>query len=88
MANFILFEQTPDGVIKKIARYQQVRAANKILNRVKTKEHHKGLIWHTQGSGKTLTMFFAAWKLRFEPTLDSPKIFILIDRIDCRRSSI
>lgn len=82
LANFIVYEQTSEGLVKKIARYQQVRAANKILERVITKEHHKGLIWHTQGSGKTLTMFFTAWKLRFAPTLDSPKIFILIDRID------
>lgn len=82
LANFVIYEQTSEGVIKKIARYQQVRAANKILERVKTKQDRKGLIWHTQGSGKTLTMFFAAWKLRFDPSLESPKIFILIDRID------
>lgn len=82
LASFILYEQTAGGLVKKIARYQQFRAANKILERVKTKQDHKGLIWHTQGSGKTLTMFFTAWKLRFEPLLDSPKIFILIDRID------
>lgn len=82
ITNFIIYEQTTNGVIKKIGRYQQVRAANKILERVKSAEHRKGLIWHTQGSGKTLTMFFTAWKLRYDPDLDSPKIFILIDRID------
>lgn len=82
LANFIVYEQTEDGLVKKIARYQQVRATNKIVERVKTGRDHKGLIWHTQGSGKTLTMFFTAWKLRYDPDLASPKIFVLIDRID------
>lgn len=82
MANFIAYEQTESGLIKKIARYQQVRATNKILDRVKDGNVHKGLIWHTQGSGKTLTMFFTAWKLRYDQQLDSPKIFVLIDRVD------
>lgn len=82
IANFVLYEQTNDGVIKKIARYQQVRATNRIVERVTSGKDHMGLVWHTQGSGKTLTMFFTAWKLRFNKSLDSPKIFILIDRID------
>ncbi len=82
MANFIVYEQTDEGIVKKIARYQQQRAANKIVERVLENEHQQGLVWHTQGSGKTLTMFFTAWKLRFAPKLSSPKVFILIDRID------
>jgi len=82
LANFIVYEQTNNGTIKKIARYQQLRATNKIVERVKNGEHTKGLIWHTQGSGKTLTMFFTAWKLRYDQDLDSPKIFVLIDRVD------
>lgn len=80
--NFIVFEKKKDGVIKKIARYQQFYAANKIVTRVKDGERKRGLIWHTQGSGKTLTMFFTAWKLRYDPELKNPKVFILIDRID------
>lgn len=80
--NFIVFEKKKDGTIKKIARYQQFYATNKIVNRVLHGDNKRGLIWHTQGSGKTLTMFFAAWKLRFEPELKNPKVFILIDRID------
>lgn len=82
IANFVVYEQTPNGIVKKIARYQQVRATNKIVERVKKDEFQKGLVWHTQGSGKTLTMFFTAWKLRYDTNLDSPKIFVLIDRID------
>lgn len=80
--NFIVFEQTTEGKIKKICRYQQLRATNKIVNRVKDGEKKKGLIWHTQGSGKSLTMFFTAWKLRFDEQLKNPKVFILVDRID------
>jgi len=80
--NFIVFEKKKDGIIKKMTRYQQFYATNKIVERVKDGEKKKGLIWHTQGSGKTLTMFFTAWKLRYDPQLKNPKVFILIDRID------
>ena len=80
--NFIVFEQTKDGRIKKMARYQQLRATNKILERVQDGEKRRGLIWHTQGSGKSLTMFFTAWKLRFSKDLKNPKVFVLVDRID------
>jgi type I restriction enzyme R subunit len=82
LKNFIVFEKKKDGITKKIARYQQLYATNKIVERVKDGEQKKGLIWHTQGSGKTLTMFFTAWKLRYEESLKNPKVFILIDRID------
>ena len=59
-----------------------MRATNKIVERVLSKEKRQGLIWHTQGSGKTLTMYFTAWKLRFNKQLANPKIFILVDRVD------
>lgn len=80
--NFILFEKEKDKTVKKVARYQQMRATNKIIERVVNKEKQQGLIWHTQGSGKTLTMFFTAWKLRFNKHLNNPKVFILVDRVD------
>ena len=82
LKNFIVFEKKKDGVTKKIARYQQLYATNKMVQRVRDGESKRGLIWHTQGSGKTLTMFFTAWKLRYDPQLKNPKVFILIDRID------
>jgi len=80
--NFLIFEKKKEHVIKMMCRYQQKRAANKILERVLNGEEKKGLIWHTQGSGKSLTMFFTAWKLRFHEALHNPKIFVLVDRID------
>ncbi len=82
IGNFITFEQEKEAKIKKIARYQQYRATNKIVERVKEGEKKRGLIWHTQGSGKSLTMFFTAWKLRFDKELNNPKVFVLVDRID------
>ena len=80
--NFIVFEKEKEQTIKKVARYQQLRATNKIVERVLGGEKKRGLIWHTQGSGKSLTMFFTAWKLRFDKALKNPKVFILVDRID------
>jgi len=59
-----------------------MRASNKIIKRVQKGKTKRGLIWHTQGSGKSLTMFFTAWKLRFMKELKNPKVFILIDRQD------
>ena len=72
---------------RKSARYQQFRAVNKAVQRVAGGEHRKGLIWHTQGSGKSLTMVFLALKLKTHltldaPTLANPNILVLTDRID------
>jgi type I restriction enzyme, R subunit len=80
--NFIVFEREKEQIVKKIARYQQLRATNKIIARVKDGRKKRGLIWHTQGSGKSLTMFFTAWKLRYAKELKNPKVFVLVDRID------
>jgi len=80
--NFIVFEKEKGRTVKKICRYQQFRATNLIVDRVVDGKKKKGLVWHTQGSGKSITMFYTAWKLRFEPRLKNPKVFILVDRID------
>lgn len=68
--------------IKVICRYQQYDATNRIIERVKYGKDKKGLIWHFQGSGKSLLMLFAAGKLRRDKDLKSPTIIILVDRID------
>jgi len=80
--NFIVFEKQKEKTIKEMCRYQQMRATNKIVERVQEGNKKRGLIWHTQGSGKSLTMFFTAWKLRFAPELKNPKVFVLVDRTD------
>lgn len=68
--------------IKLIARYQQVEGANKIVERVIAGTPRKGLIWHFQGSGKSLLMLFAARKLRMHPALKNPTVLVVVDRID------
>jgi type I restriction enzyme R subunit len=82
ITNFIVFETRDNKTVKKIARYQQFRAVNAIVDRVVKGEMKRGLIWHTQGSGKSLTMLFASWKLRTLPQLNNPTILIVVDRVD------
>ena len=68
--------------IKLICRYQQFESANLIVNRVRAGYPKRGLIWHFQGSGKSLLMVFAAQKLRMVPELKNPTVVIVDDRID------
>lgn len=67
---------------KIICRYQQYEGANLLVERVKAGYPKKGLIWHFQGSGKSLLMVFAAQKLRMMPELKNPTVVIVDDRID------
>lgn len=67
---------------KIICRYQQYEGANLIVDRVVAGYPKKGLIWHFQGSGKSLLMVFAAQKLRMIPELKNPTVVIVDDRID------
>lgn len=66
---------------KIVCRYQQFEGANLIIERVKAGYPKKGLIWHFQGSGKSLLMVFAAQKLRMIPELKNPTVVIVDDRI-------
>lgn len=68
--------------IKVVTRYQQYEGANAIVDRVRDGLIKKGLIWHFQGSGKSLLMLFAAQKLRKQQELNNPTILIVVDRID------
>lgn len=68
--------------IKIISRYQQYNGANQIVDRVVAGSPKKGLIWHFQGSGKSLLMVFAAQKLRMHNQLHNPTVVIVVDRID------
>ncbi len=68
--------------IKVIARYQQYLGASAIVDRVKKGLVKKGLIWHFQGSGKSLLMVFTAQKLRATPELGAPTVLIVVDRVD------
>lgn len=80
--NFTIFEIDQGRTIKKLPRYQQLRAVNKIVKRLKT-ENKGGVVWHTQGSGKSITMVYLATKLRREEAgFDNPTIIVVTDRID------
>jgi type I restriction enzyme, R subunit len=79
--NFVLF----DNGEKKIARYQQFFAIKKSMQRIKNVENGKrkgGVIWHTQGSGKSLTMVMLAQAIAMEPSIRNPKIVLVTDRTD------
>lgn len=83
MRNFSLFTTNKKKQrIKIIPRFQQYEGANKIVDRVTEGKVKKGLIWHFQGSGKSLLMVFAAQKLRRAPALKSPTVIVLVDRTD------
>lgn len=104
LAHFIVFERESETgrVVKKICRYQQYRAANRIVERARgldqegeqapepDSKRSRGLIWHTQGSGKSLTMVFSVLKLKLHrmteaPRLASPNILVITDRRDLDR---
>lgn len=79
--NYILF----DNGEKKVARYQQFFAIKKSMQRIKQLENGKrkgGVIWHTQGSGKSLTMVMLAQAIAMEPSIRNPKIVLVTDRTD------
>jgi type I restriction enzyme R subunit len=83
--HYLFFRIERGATTKVITRYMQYRASeqicNRVLNYLQGKEtKNKGLIWHWQGSGKTLTMIFAANKLYRHPLLENPTIFFIVDR--------
>ncbi len=83
LQNFSLFTSNKKKQRSKvIPRFQQYEGANKIVERVKEGRVKKGLIWHFQGSGKSLLMVFAAQKLRRAAELKSPTVIVLVDRTD------
>jgi type I restriction enzyme R subunit len=83
LQNFTLFAtDAKHRRIKVICRYQQYFTTNQMVERVVKGYPKKGLIWHFQGSGKSLLMVFAAQKLRLHPKLGNPTVMVVVDRID------
>jgi len=85
--NFIVFERDPSSgrTVKKLCRYQQFGAVNKAAERArraKKPSERGGVVWHTQGSGKSLTMLWLALKLRRDPAHHNPTLVIVTDRRD------
>jgi type I restriction enzyme R subunit len=83
LENYILYRQTSRrGVEKIVPRYPQVEAVESILIRARDTSKKQGLIWHHQGSGKTLVMAFAAARIRQDPAMDGATVLAVFDRID------
>jgi type I restriction enzyme R subunit len=85
--NFVVFEADPTSgrTLRKLCRYQQFAAVNKAIARAKSAKRpteRGGVVWHTQGSGKSLTMLWLALKLRREPAFGNPTLVIVTDRRD------
>lgn len=74
--------------MKKLPRYQQYRTVNAAMERIlsgSTPRERGGVVWHTQGSGKSLTMLWLATKLRRAPRLPNPTILVVTDRTQLDR---
>lgn len=85
--NFVLFQHDKTSDTKILAGYHQYHAVNKAIeNSVRATQtagdRRVGVIWHTQGSGKSLSMVFYAGKLVLHPKLENPTIVVITDRND------
>jgi type I restriction enzyme R subunit len=78
--DYIVFFRKDDVLFKIILRQHQTRAVEKVVERARDKVKRTGLIWHTQGSGKTFTMIVAAEKILNEPLFEKPTVIMLVDR--------
>ncbi len=93
--NYVTFMQTDEGkTVKVVPRYPQYRAVCKAIKRLQTSatkaqdgyaDRRGGIIWHTQGSGKSLTMTFLVRKLRVTPGLAGTKVVVVTDRTQLQR---
>ncbi|MGW4654409.1 type I restriction endonuclease subunit R [Streptomyces sp. NPDC004279] len=92
--HFTLFTEVNGRRIKIVARYQQFRAVGRALTRLRTgktraqdgeSDRRGGLIWHTQGSGKSLTMVFLVRAMRSDPVLRAFKVVVITDRTDLEK---
>ena len=84
---FIVFEEEDDGLVKKIAGYHQYHAVNQAVHSSieasrPNGDRRAGVVWHTQGSGKSLTMAFYSGKIVQAPEMENPTLVIITDRND------
>lgn len=80
LADFILFTRVDGELSKVLLRPHQMRAVDKVVNRAASADRTRGLVWHTQGSGKTYTMISAAKKILELPVFENPTVLMLVDR--------
>jgi type I restriction enzyme R subunit len=84
---FIVFEKSDSKTLKKVAAYHQYYAVQKAVESTvkasaETGDRRGGVVWHTQGSGKSLSMVFFSGKLIMEPHMENPTLVVLTDRND------
>ena len=80
LKHFVLYEEQAGGDAKIVPRHMQYYAVNEILDRVRDDEHDRGLVWHTQGSGKSITMLYAAANLLSRADIArNPQVFLIVD---------
>lgn len=82
---FVVFEDDGKGPVKKVAGYHQffaVRKAMAAIGAARGRDGKAGVIWHTQGSGKSLLMTFLAGRVMHDPALENPTLLVLTDRND------
>lgn len=84
LTEYVLFPERDGSLQKVVLRPHQVRAVGKILRRAK-EDKRRGLVWHTQGSGKTYTMVTSARRLIEDPELENPTVLVLVDRIELEK---
>ena len=94
LRHYLLFMNAGGQTIKTVSRYQQYRAVNRALERLRTGktraqdgeyDRRGGIVWHTQGSGKSLTMVFMIRKMRTDTALRKFKVIMVTDRRDLQR---
>jgi type I restriction enzyme, R subunit len=82
LRDFILFTRKDDELQKVVLRPHQMRAVERAMVRAYDPKRKRGLIWHTQGSGKTYTMIIIAKRLVEEPVFNNPTVLMLVDRTE------
>ena len=81
LQQFIVFQSRDDQLTKIVLRQHQTRAVEKVIERIQDPNKRRGLVWHTQGSGKTLTMItIAARLLRGGQQAEKPTVLMVVDR--------
>ena len=80
ITDYILFTRKDGELGKIVLRPHQMRAVERVLRRAHDPDKRRGLVWHTQGSGKTFTMITAAKQLTEDPAFKNPTVLMLVDR--------
>ena len=80
LTDYVLFVRKDGELSKVVLRPHQIRAAERVISRARDPGKRRGLIWHTQGSGKTYTMITVAKLLLSDPTFRNPTVLMIVDR--------